>query len=313
MNSFESSPFEEIIVTLYEGSYEFGVGALINSLTESRYEGLVCVGYRQRLPKWINSLVHIKENLYSVNDSIFISFILVSVDMHFGYFKPYFLKQVLLDYQLAERIYYFDPDIVVNVPWNFMTSWTNTGICLCLDSCFPFVHENHPWRKEWMSFANKVDCAQNKVSFYVNSGFIGLKRSNFILLDVWIDMTEKYRVAGGNLLIFEKNGYRSFKGDQDLLNAAITVSKGLEYSIIGTEGMGFTQPAYLMLHAIENIKPWNNNFLISALNGVAPTLAAKGFWKFTEKPIKLYSNSYRYVKLLSLNLSSFISRFYQRN
>lgn len=296
----------DIVTTLFEGHYEKGVGALVNSLVQSSFKGKICIGYRGSLPSWIGQLEKTDKG-YKVCDDVHLVFILLDVEMHFGYYKPSFLKKMVEENPNVTNIYYFDPDIVVNAPWEFISSWTNNGVSLCLDNCFPFVHHNHPWRKEWQKLADNM--SKCELDYYVNSGFIGIHSDSFILLDRWILLTEKYKTNNGDLSLFEKDGFRAFKGDQDLLNATMTISSDLTYSIVGREGMGFTDPTYLMAHAVESVKPWKNNFIKQVIvNGYKPSTAAKMFFNYCQYPIEIYPKSKLKIKKIDIKLASIIGR-----
>lgn len=296
----------EIVTTLFEGHYEKGVGALVNSLVQSSFKGIVYIGYRGNLPQWINQLEKSGKNFKASNDVLLV-FELLEVDMHFGYYKPSFMKKVIQENPNVTNIYYFDPDIVVNAPWSFISSWTDIGVSVCLDNCFPFVHQNHPWRKEWQKLANNQ--SRSELNYYVNSGFIGINADSFKLLDRWILLTDNYKASNGDISKFEKDGFRAFKGDQDLLNAAMTISSDISFSIIGSEGMGFTDPAYLMAHAVESIKPWKNNFVKQLIvNGFKPSTAAKMFFNYCQHPIKIYTESQLKMKKIDIKLASIIGR-----
>ena len=253
--------FESAVTTLYEGHYHYGVVALLNSLIHSGFKGIFRIGYRGDLPVWTSQLISLGSNDFLATDSLVISFVYTNPDMHFGYYKPKFIKDTLSEFPSIEKIYYFDPDIVIDAPWLFFSKWVQSGVALCLDNCFHFVHRNHPWRKDWAELANFNPDRISELDYYVNSGFIGLKSNDVTILDRWLHLTENYKAIGGNLQLFEKDGHRAFKGDQDLLNAVITVSPELKISLIGKEGMGFSQPAYLMSHAVSSIKPWKKIFL----------------------------------------------------
>lgn len=301
--------FDEIVTTLYEKDYYIGVASLINSLYNSNYNGLVYVGYRDNLPPWLPQLNYGGNDYYYVGLTK-IKFKKILSEMHFGYYKCSFLKDTINSYVSASKIYYFDPDIVITAPWNFFSNWVENGVALCLDNCFHFVHNNHPWRNDWRKLALVNEESNNtSVDYYVNSGFIGLRRSEFILIDRWIDVTEKYKQAGGDVSTFEKDGFRSFKGDQDLLNAAITISADINFSIIGKEGMGFTQPAYLMSHAVSNIKPWKKNFLGYVIKyGIKPNDAEKKSLNFYKYPICILPRKKLALKKFNLKIASIVGR-----
>ena len=144
----------------------------------------------------------------------------------------------------------------------------------------------------------------------MNSGFIAIKRNNLELIDKWIELTECYRARGANLKEINQEGHNSFKGDQDLLNAAITVSPDVKLSLIGKEGMGFRQPAYLMTHAVVKYKPWGKNFLqVLFKYGRKPTYVEKNFFKYCKHPISLFSKTRFLVKKTNLTLASVLGRY----
>jgi len=307
----ENIDFDEIIITLYEGHYHLGVAALANSIVSADFTGLIIVGYKGELPIWVNQLQGISKNLYLLSKNIQIKFILLDVNMHFGYYKPQFLKKTFEDFPSVKKVYYFDPDIVMLAPWTFISSWVDSGVALCLDNAFPFVHIHHPWRAEWIKLASTIGLNDvNQLSYYINSGFIGLTYSDISLIERWILLTDKYRDFGGNVNIFEKDAHRAYKGDQDLLNAAITISPDINLSIIGSEGMGFEYPVYLMAHAVESVKPWKNSFFKNLIiNGSLPSMAAKKYYDNCEKPIKVYSKDQIVLKKFGLKIISFLGRF----
>lgn len=304
------SNFNDIIVTLFEGHYHKGVAALINSLVLSDFKGLINVGYKGDLPPWVNQLNIVDEEYYSVSEEIFVRFETINVPMHFGYYKPSFMKKMFNDFPSVRRVYYFDPDIVIKASWNFYVDWVKNGVALCLDNSFAFVHYNHPWRGQWKDLAPTDQTQFNATNLYVNSGFIGIEQENSILLDKWINFTEKYRISGGDLKKFEKDGSRAFKGDQDLLNAAITNTPEATLSIIGTEGMGFTFPAYVMTHAVGDLKPWQINFLKELLvRGYKPDDAQKNYFNYCKAPINIFSNGCFFQRKLNLRLAALLGRF----
>lgn len=300
------SHFNEAVVTLYEKQYHYGVAALINSLHKHHFDGLVYIGYKGILPEWVSQLEP-KENGYYELNGLSVKFERIDTSMHFGYYKPEALINVLNQYHAVESIYYFDPDIVINTDWIFFKNWTNSGICFCLDNCFSFVHRNHPWRKEWIELNNST--LKNDIDFYVNGGFIGLKRRDKNFLERWIGLTYKYQCNGGDISKYMKDGSRAIKTDQDILNATITISPDLPLSIIGTEGMGFSQPAYLMSHAVSNIKPWKKNFLKHLIQyGIKPSTSEKDYMIYANYPIAPYSRRSFWLKANNLKLAAALGR-----
>lgn len=314
MNKFfngidEKIQYEEIIVCLFDGEYNLGAAALINSLVKFDFKGLIYLGYRGELPDWVSQLKFIEENCYSVSNDITIHFKEVDTSMHLGYYKPYFLKETFEKYKYTNKVYYFDADIVITTSWRFYSNWLQEGASLCLDNSFHFIHHSHPWRREWKELAPPNELGFNNTNYYFNSGFLGIERESIKLIDRWIRFTEKHQEIGRDINSFDKADYISVKSDQDLLNAAITISPDVEVSIIGTEGMGFTFPASIMAHAIGGFKPWNNSFLIQLVkSGHKPNLADKSFFANCEHPLNIFSPFDFKIKKIDLFIASFFGR-----
>jgi len=303
--------YHQIITTLYEKHYDYGVAALVNSIVESGFEGAIVVGYKGELPFWIDQLER-NEGCYKVSDRISLLFIKVDSDMHLGYYKPYFLWECLSQFELCEKIYYFDPDIVLTGPWSFYSEWVESGISLCIDVSFPFIHHRHPWRAKWAELGGVPLSQTGFNDFYANSGYLGIKRSDILILDKWIQLTDIYKSHGGNCKSFDQGlTHTAFKGDQDLLNATITLlGKQVEYSVLGSEGMGFTEPGYLMYHAIGNKhKPWKKKFVANViLINQKPSIAESYYFNYVSVPINVFSKSTLFFKKLDLKAAKLLGR-----
>ena len=301
--------FDEIVVCLFDGEYHLGFAAFANSIAKANFKGLIHVGYRQTLPVWVSQLEKLDGNYFLLTKEIYIQFQWINPDMHFGYFKPYFLRQTFDTFKTCQKFYYFDVDILVIAPWHLFSTWLDKGICVCLDVSFPIVHHNHPWRKEWKRLMPEIQKSSCSIDYYFNSGFLGIERESFHLIDKWICFTKKYAETGGNIHHFEKDAYRSFKGDQDLLNAAITVSPEVEISVWGLEGMGFNSPATIMLHAIDETKPWNKKFVKFLFQyGQKPSRVEKMFFDYCKYPINVFSRNKLSLRRLDLKIASFFGR-----
>ena len=304
----EKIPHQEIIVCLFDGSYNLGAAALINSIVKSEFKGLIHIGYRGALPAWANRLESSGENQFYVTRDVVIHFKQVDTLMHLGYYKPYFIKEAFDIYKDADKIYYFDVDVTVKAPWIVFSNWLENGSCLCLDNSFHFLHYSHPWRKQWKLLAPEYEKDFNAINYYFNSGFLGIERQSIALIDRWIYFTEKYIEIGGDVTRFVKEKYNYLKGDQDLLNAAITTSN-VEVSIIGKEGMGFTLPATVMAHAIGEEKPWDNWFLKQLIKtGHKPNLADKAFFSNCKYPIQIFYSFIYKIKKFDMFTASFFGR-----
>jgi hypothetical protein len=303
------SEYKEIVITLFESHYHLGVAALANSLVKSGFSGLLNVGYKGNLPPWTSFLNKKGVDIFHLSSDVDLRFELIESELHFGYYKPNFLSRMFVDYPQVDKVYYFDPDIVVNAKWDFFSTWVDSGIALCTDNSFPFVYRNHPWRTEWKKLGKKTS-VHSDVDFYVNSGFVGICKNDVSLLDTWIYLTHEYRINGGDTTLFEKDAHRAFKGDQDLLNAAITIRPELTYSVIGQEGMGFIHPTYLMTHTVTmGEKPWRKNFITFTLkSGQKPDLTEKNFFNYCEYPIPVFPKGTLRFKRFSLKIATLLGR-----
>ena len=283
---------------------------MANSLAKSDFKGTIYIGYRGILPPWLGQLKNTESGEYYLTGNIVMQFEVIETNLHLAYYKPYFIRKAFTKFSQANKFFYFDVDIVVNAAWTFFSYWLDNGVCLCLDSSFDFVHPNHPWRKDWKRLAD-IDIAQfNPISDYINSGFIGVARENIGIIDTWITLTEKYDEKGGNLKVINQDGHSSFKGDQDLLNAVITISPEVKLNLIGKEGMGFTQPSYLMTHVINKVKPWRKNFVYHLIRyGHKPSHPEKNFFNHCKYPITLFPKSKMIIKKTNLVIATVLGRY----
>lgn len=124
-------------------------------------------------------------------------------------------------------------------------------------------------------------------------------------------MTNNHQQNGGNLIKFSQQETTSaVKSDQDLLNAVVTVSDDLTFSIMGKEGMGFNYPVYLMSHAL-GIKPWKKNFIKHLfVSGQRPTVGDVSYVKYANHPIKPMSSLSFFLKKINLKFSLMLGRIF---
>ena len=59
---------------------------------------------------------------------------------------------------------------------------------------------------------------------------------------------------------------------------------------MGQDGMDFQfgGGGYVMSHAAGGVKPWKKNYVLSALNGIKPSIADKAFWQNASSPINAH-------------------------
>lgn len=310
------------VCTLFEGHYHFGLGALVNSLVNHGFKGVVWAGYRGQLPPWASPLRD-KEQYREcrVTPGCVIRFVPVDIQYHFANYKPNFMVQILEELDPDARgVVYFDPDIVVKCSWSYLEEWLDFGIALCADVKSP-LPENHPRRCAWRRFFGDHGIPLNFVTeHYVNSGFVGISRADKAFLTRWTLLLQLMAPEIGGLLCCGletepkawEAGYHFNKTDQDALNSCIEAGNET-VSIIGREGMDFAPGGYTMSHAVGGEKPWRKAFFRSALCGFPPTLADKGFLMHAGLPIRLYPAGSLKWKRLSLRSGAAVGRLIRRS
>ncbi len=308
------------VCTVFEKHYHYGVGALANSLYNHGFRGVVWAGYRGNLPPWAKS-VKDGEGFqeFSVAEDCVIRFVKLATPMHFAFYKPNFMWDLLEKYcPEVEALFYFDPDIVNKCCWNFYENWVSRGIALCGDSWY-LVPANHPRRLAWKEFAenNGFPC-ERQLDYHYNSGFIGVPRNYKSILSLWqklIEVGEKAGYVDSKDLYNQDLFYTSpyLYGDQTYLNLALMLSH-YPLSTLGPEGMDFIPGGTTMSHAtVPNVKPWRKKLMISALfDGNSPTQTDKLYWKHAQAPISLYSPTTYSWKKFDLRVGSAIGRFIRR-
>jgi hypothetical protein len=306
----------QIVCTLYEGHYDYGVGSLINSLHRSGFAGTIYIGYRGAKPFWLEQCQASADgSSYRIEPGIELRLILLATDWQFAKYKPQFMLQALrLSGSDPAQIYYFDPDIVVYCPWTFIREWAQDAVALVTDlrgQC----PSNHPLRLMWRRFfASKGLIMSNpRLEVYINSGFIGLPSSCIRILDEWIAFQDQAFTAIGthNATHYFDRTYIFHTPDQDILNAALERCD-CPISVMGPDGMDFVPGGYVMSHAIGQPKPWKKHFIRQALFGYPPTLPDKRFHVYIDSPLRLFSPGAAAWRRLNIKLAAMIGRFMRR-
>jgi hypothetical protein len=308
------------------------VAALTNSLYVNGFRGAIYAGYRGEMPFWTNKALNNNKlnwkgaSTLKVTNDLNIHFLPLDTKYHLTNYKPDFMLDLWnkIDND-AVGMFYFDPDIVINIDWNYFLEWIGCGIALCEDVNSP-LKINNPRRKIWRKYYSHHNLELKfKDEAYVNGGFIGLKKNDIQFLVNWKKLQDLMSTeigglnksslkSGGDSISLDSYGYISAFSctDQDALNATIEQTD-LSYSILTKSAMGFTGGKNIMLHALGVPKPWKKLYFLSSLKGIPPTYAEKIFWKYVNQPIILYNQWYVKYKLYFIIFSSFISRFYRRN
>jgi hypothetical protein len=291
------------------------VGALVNSLYENGYRGIIWAGYRGALPPWA-SPVQRRDGYdeFIVTPDCHIRFLLVTTEIHLTNHKPAFMLDLWQNQaSAADRLFYFDPDITVLCEWGFFLNWVEDGVALCEDVNSP-MPSSHPIRNTWRRFFEKNEIPLTKpLDAYMNGGFVGLKREHRELLAVWQQLiaVRMEEAGAGDSLLVGSRPFAFYNADQDLLNAAL-MACDIPLSLVGREGMDFAPGGYIMSHAIGGFKPWTKRFVRMALGGVPPSAADKSYWRNVQRPIRLYTRASLVRHRLALKVGSAIGRFLRR-
>ncbi|OAQ38600.1 hypothetical protein A5893_14400 [Pedobacter psychrophilus] len=318
------------ICTLFEKTYHFGVGSLTNSLCDKGFKGEVYAGYKGDLPFWANGS-YLNDDLgfegvrsLKVSEDIHLHFIPLQTTYHLTNYKPDFMLDLLNGpAKDVDCLFYYDPDILQKISWNFMEQWVNAGVALSEDFNSP-IHEFHPrrvyWRKYFAKFGHQL---KYKNPIYVNGGFVGVQKINIDFLIIWKVLQENMAKETGSLAnsIFKnrdklyKKEYGDFYAfgttDQDALNATVEVYDG-PISFLGKEAMGFNAGFLVIPHALGKPKPWKDSLIKSwVFRGIKPSFITKLYWSNSAHPIKLYDNFQIKRKLVLIKIIGFLSRFYR--
>ncbi len=279
------------VCTLFEGSFHYGLGALVNSLHRNDFMGMVWAGYRGSLPSWAQKSQN-KDSYteLAVAPQLTIRFVPLDTPLHFAHYKPTWMLQIMetLDPQ-CEALFYFDPDIVIKCRWEFFEKWVTYGIALCQDVNYS-MPSNHPIRKSWESFAReRGHTVHHTIDGYYNSGFLGVKRQYLLALELWKNLIDQVENESGDLRQWKSldRTHRFWSANQDTLNLLAMLTE-FPLSTVGPDGMDFIPGGYIMSHAIGLIKPWNKKYIRCALGGLHPSIAEKEYWKNAETPLRIY-------------------------
>ena len=316
-----------VVCTLFELHYHFGVAALVNSLCSSGFKGNVYAGYRGPLPPWALAAVKLQPNghsLLEVTPDVRLIFIPVTTQAHLTNYKPDFMLQVeALAAADTDALVYCDPDLLINIAWEYITDWISCGVAVCEDVNSP-LPENHPTRVGWRRFFKPYGHElQFRSTSYANGGFIGMTWNYRKILPRWQEyMGHIAKLLGGGNVVGIKGGQmlQGFYGfadcfhktDQDALNAIIESFPDIPFSFLGQEAMAFRGGRSPLPHSLGNPKPWNRPYLRYALRGLPPGKVDKIYWEKVEGPLKPFSASHISSKRWQISIASFMGRVFRR-
>jgi len=305
---------DQVICTLYEGDYHLGVAALINSIVNGGFRGLIWVGYRGKLPPWIAQLSRREDGLYIVGEAS-LGFEILDSKIHFTQFKPEFMSSIIDRGIAKDFLWYFDPDITVRCEWSFYERWAAFGVCLCQEITMGTMPSNHPIRCEWMQLARSEGWPEpvHQQERYYNGGFVGLRIEHGKFLDTWKAAMKLANASGVDHSQIQ-HGTRAntfFSTDQDALNVAAMYAP-VPLSTIGTEGMGWIPGGFTMYHSVGGKKSWRKKFVRSALSGDPPWNGDKHYLQCAGGPIEPFAKGELKRMRRAAQWASLIGRFYRR-
>ena len=312
------------ICTLVEGDFHLGLGVLANSLVRHGFQGVIWVGLRGPLPPWVGAAAPAGPwQEFAAAPGVVLRFVPVTTSAHLTNFKPEFMHQVWTQLDpAADRLFYFDPDIVIKIRWSFFEEWSGCGVALVEDVNSP-LPESHPRRGAWRhALARRHKRVRRETPYYVNGGFVGVAAPQRAFLEEW---REAMALVGAEIVGLEGSMF-SFgttrpdlqspafpfnKTDQDALNIAM-MTASLPVSVMGAEGMDFRPGGWTMSHALGPDKPWRKHYVRAALAGRAPSLADREYWRHTAGPVAVFSPLTLAWRRCTLAVAGAIGRWYRR-
>lgn len=310
----DSTP-SAFIVTLFEGDFILGVGALVNSLQRFGFTGRVYAGYKGDLTGWTAKSVDCQTyRRYDVSEGLEIRFVKVESDWHLSNLKPEWILKFWDTWEPnAPAVFYFDPDIVIKCRWSYFEEWASYGVALCQEVVMRSMPDSHPLRQYWRRWAAARGWKSvREMHIPMNGGFVGVSKAERSMLELWRDMMiELDKELPLKAFGPEKRDYPFHMTDQDVLNIVAMTYPG-ELSIIGPEGMDFDPGGFTMSHATGKPKPWRKNFLKSALQGNPPSVSDRQWLANTTGAIRVLEPADLKYRQRSLKIGAALGRFFKR-
>lgn len=304
-----------VIVTLFEGDYVLGAGALANSLYRHGFRGRVYCGHKGPLLFWAKDAR--EDGAFRVlrpAEELELRFFPIEHPWHLTNLKPHMMLKVWDEWEPdAEAMFYFDPDITIKCRWSFFEEWVGYGVALCEEIVMANMPEDHPLRCAWLHWAERLGWPKARdCRGVLNGGFVGLGRYQRDFLEMWREGMDS---LGAELPL---HGFtpgdrtQPFNmTDQDMLNVLLSVYPG-PISRVGPEGMDFVPGGVVMSHAAGGAKPWRKRYLRSALGGVAPTQADKNWLVNTEGPMPVLGPRRRKALTREIRFAAALGRLLRR-
>jgi hypothetical protein len=297
--------------TLGEGSYHAGTGGLANSLHASGFSGTLYIGCRGELPDWAEG----RESL-ALPGGMRVVFKRMHWARNPNFEKAAFMLSLLEERPDVSGVAYFDSDVVVRAEWRFFESWGSLGVGLCMDNWPSLVPQGHPWRVAWAELASRLGHEVRHIDYYCNAGFALVPREHKQFLEVWCEAVDAV-LAGlsdesPTSLVKYGQGWEPFsRSDQDAMAVAM-MATSVPLSILGPDGMSFTDGANVMTHAVNKPKPWHRTYVREAVRGFPPLEADRAYWEHAAGPLPLFAPRALRRRRISMRLAVVIGSVFRR-
>ena len=259
------------VCTICNGAYWWGAGALANSLYATGYRGELWVGYVGELPAWLKDRRSSHSQLRKLTGDFALIAHGLRSDVHLAHQKPDLMLAMLDARADLDRVMFFDADMVaicasvfskVGLTGQSASFWTTE---------IPYLHEMHPWRKEWSRLIEDLGWPIRSSSQYFQSALQN-PREYKVFLDRWqriiASIHQKYPGSRDRILM-ETRAHPYHIVDQDAMSVAV-MATDVPLTVMGVEALGNGQTSYLAQHPRLHFKPWNFQFIRRALSGWGP-------------------------------------------
>lgn len=300
--------------TICNGPYWWGAGALANSLYKTGYKGEFWVGYTGELPDWLKAS-NLKENRYHFAPDFIIVLHKLSAEVHLAHQKPDLMLTILDARPDLGGVMFFDADMVTLASFSFFESWIDGSVGVVLDhGGSPYLHQSHPWRKEWSRLIEELGWVVRPSSQYFQSAFCGVPRKYKVFLERWrgiISAIHKIYPDCHEGVLFKTRSHPYHIVDQDAMSIAV-MATDVPLTVMGVEALGNGQMSYLAQHPRTHLKPWTFGFIRRAFAGWGPVDPYELlFLQHCRGLIDMMSAKQQRRRIFELRIGRVIHRFYR--
>lgn len=300
---------ESVVCTVFEGDYVYGVLSLANSLVASGFQGVFYVcqrGVSRREIKQEEKFELERHGIVLITETI-------DEAGHLTNYKPTLILNSSKIFPEANRIFYIDPDIVINADWNFFEEWADQRVSLFCDALWHPMFSSHPKKLSWERIASDFGLSFRHFDGYACAGFLGVSRSHLELVHVWQGLLARLEAAG----YFSKQTFHTgstidpfMAMDQDVLNLALHACD-VPFSLAAPENQGSTANGSFLAHAQGAPKPWRGGFVGDAIRfGKRPSYSVRQYWNYVEHPIRVHSPYQVSAAKAQIKLATLLARLF---